>query len=60
MDFLDQLGKDGVELTKRRGKKLVVVDPDVANRLASADAGDHTRCDRESDPTRPEGVISSG
>jgi hypothetical protein len=60
MDFLEELGKDGIEQTKRRGRKLLAVDPDMADRLASADVGDHTRCDRESGPTRPEGVISSG
>ena len=60
MDFLEELGKDGIEQTKCHGRKLLAVDPDMADQLASADAGDHTRCDRGSGPPRPEGVISSG
>lgn len=54
MDFLADMGKDGVELTKRRGKKLVVFDPGVADRLA-----DHARCDRGSADTPSVGVIGS-
>jgi hypothetical protein len=41
MDFLDDLGKDAVELIKRRGRKLVVFDPEAVDRLAN-----HSRCDR--------------
>lgn len=52
MDFLADMGKDGVELTKRRGKKLVVFDPAVADRLV-----DHARCDREIADTPGAGVI---
>ena len=37
--ILEKLGKDDVEQTKRRGKKLVVVDPEAADRY-------HDRCDR--------------
>jgi hypothetical protein len=60
MDFLDRLGKDAVEQVKRRGKKLVVVDPDQADRLSDASGGgtNHARCDQESGPTHPERVIS--
>ncbi|WP_368085900.1 hypothetical protein [Halalkalicoccus paucihalophilus] len=32
MDFLEKLGKDDVEQTKRRGKKLVVIDEEAADR----------------------------
>ncbi|ADJ16634.1 hypothetical protein C497_19419 [Halalkalicoccus jeotgali B3] len=32
MNFLEKLGKDDVEQTKRRGKKLVVVDEEAADR----------------------------
>ncbi|KYH24642.1 hypothetical protein HAPAU_36250 [Halalkalicoccus paucihalophilus] len=38
MDFLDKLGIDEVEQTKRRGKKLVVVAEEAADRY-------HDRCD---------------
>lgn len=31
MDFLANMGKGGVEQIKRRGKKLVVFDPAVAD-----------------------------
>ncbi|WP_245998678.1 hypothetical protein [Halalkalicoccus subterraneus] len=40
MNFLEKLGKDDVEQTKRRGKKLVVVDENAADRY-------HDRCDRD-------------
>lgn len=56
MDFLDDLGKDDVELKKRRGKKLIVVDPKAATRYAAH----HDRCDGENSPTHPERVISTG
>jgi chromosome segregation ATPase len=55
MDFLDDLGKENVQLKKRRGKKLVVVDPEAADRLAN-----HDRCDGGSGPSQPERVIPSG
>lgn len=42
MTFLDELGKDAVQLKKRRGKKLVVVGPEAAARLTH-----HDRCDQE-------------
>lgn len=58
MTFLDELGKGDVELKKRRGRKLVSVDPEVADRLSNASATDHARCDQGSGPTTPEGVIS--
>ncbi|MFC6906931.1 hypothetical protein [Halalkalicoccus tibetensis] len=51
MDFLEKLGKDDVEQTKRRGKKLVVVDEDVANRY-------HDRCDRANEQPPAGGVMS--
>lgn len=54
MGFLADMGKDGVELTKRRGKKLVVCDPVVADRLA-----DHTCCDQGTADTPDAGVIGS-
>ena len=53
MDFLDDLGQDSVELIKRRGKKLIVVDSEVVDRLAN-----HERCDGEIDPATPNAVIS--
>ncbi len=40
MDFLNKLGKDDVEQTKRRSKKLVIVDKNAADAY-------HDRCDRE-------------
>jgi chromosome segregation ATPase len=52
MDFLDDLGKDAVKLIKRRGRKLVVFDPDAADRLAN-----HDRCDRGGGPNLTEDVI---
>jgi hypothetical protein len=54
MDFLDDLGKDAVELIKRRGRKLVVVDPEAADRL---EAANHDRCDRGGGSTTGEDVI---
>lgn len=54
MDFLADLGKDGVELTKRRGRKLVVFDREVADRLAN-----HGRCDRGSADTPRDSVIGT-
>ena len=56
MNFLEDMGKEDVQLKKRRGKKLVVVDPEAATRYAAH----HDRCDGENSPTHPEGVISSG
>ena len=53
MDFLDDLGKEDVRLKKRRGKKLIVVDSEAADRY-------HDRCDRRSESTQLERVISSG
>lgn len=58
MNFLDELGKDAVQLKKRRGKKFVVVDPEAADRLVNAT--DHICCDEGRDPTQPERVIPSG
>lgn len=55
MEFLDQLGKDDVELTKRRGRKLVVFDPTAADQYAAY----HDRCDRGSGPTAGTDVIGS-
>ena len=57
MNFLDELGKDGVQLKKRRGKKFVVVDPAVADRLTNV-AAHHDRCDRGTGDASPETVIS--
>ena len=58
MTFLDELGKDSVEQKKRRGRKLISVDPEAADRLSDASATDHRRCDWGSGPTTPESVIS--
>ena len=55
MNFLDELGKDDVDLIKRRGKKLVVVDPEAADRYA--DAAHHDRCDQGDDSTTRSDVI---
>jgi prefoldin subunit 5 len=52
MDFLDDLGKEGVQQKKRRGKKFIVVDPEAADRLAN-----HDRCDRGGGTTPGEDVI---
>ncbi|KYH24783.1 hypothetical protein HAPAU_31600 [Halalkalicoccus paucihalophilus] len=51
MDFLEKLGKDDVEQTKRRGKKLVVIDEEAADRY-------HDRCDRDLEQPPTEGVMS--
>ena len=51
MDFLEKLGKDDVEQTKRRGKKLVVVDEETADRY-------HDRCDRATEQAPTGGVMS--
>jgi vacuolar-type H+-ATPase subunit I/STV1 len=51
MDFLANLGKDEVEQTKRRGKKLVVVDEEAADRY-------HDRCDRANEQAPAGGVMS--
>ncbi|MFC6907133.1 hypothetical protein ACFQGH_18285 [Halalkalicoccus tibetensis] len=51
MDFLEKLGKDDVEQTKRRGKKLVVVDEEAPDRY-------HDRCDRANDQAPTESVMS--
>ena len=56
MDFLEELGKEDVQLKKRRGQKFVVIDPKAADRYAAY----HERCDRGSGPTQPEDVISTG
>ncbi len=53
MEFLADLGHESVELIKRRGKKLIVVDPEVADRLAH-----HTCCDGEKGPATANGVIA--
>ncbi|WP_336346113.1 hypothetical protein [Halalkalicoccus ordinarius] len=44
MNFLEELGKADVQQTKRRGKNLIVVDPEAATRYATH----HDRCDEES------------
>ncbi|KYH23921.1 hypothetical protein HAPAU_40000 [Halalkalicoccus paucihalophilus] len=49
MNFLSKLGKDDVEQTKRRGKKLVVVDEEAADRY-------HDRCDRDIEQPPPQEV----
>ena len=54
MNFLDELGKQDVQQKKRRGKKLIVVDPAAADRYGAH----HDRCDREGSSTQPESVIS--
>ena len=51
MNFLEKLGKEDVEQTKRRGKKLVVVDPEAADRY-------HDRCDRTNQHAPAQSVIS--
>ena len=56
MNFLEELGKEDVQLKKRRGKKLVVLDPEAATRYATH----HDRCDGGNSPTHADGVISSG
>ena len=51
MNFLKKLGKDDVEQTKRRGKKLVVIDPEAADRY-------HDRCDRGTEQPPAQSVMS--
>ncbi|WP_336346187.1 hypothetical protein [Halalkalicoccus ordinarius] len=51
MNFLEKLGKDDVKQTKRRGKKLVVVDPEAADRY-------HDRCDRANEHVPTKNVMS--
>ncbi|WP_122090398.1 hypothetical protein [Halalkalicoccus subterraneus] len=51
MNFLEKLGKDDVEQTKRRGKKLVVVDEEAADRY-------HDRCDQDIEQPPAGGVMS--
>ena len=48
MDFLDELGKKEVQQKKRRGKKLIIVDPAAADCYGAH----HDRCDR-GDETSP-------
>lgn len=60
MDFLDRLGKDAVDLRKRRGRKLIAVDPEAADRLAVVGSGaNHDRCDRGRGRMPTTDVISS-
>ena len=56
MRFLNELGKEDVQLKKRRGQKFVVIDPQAADRYAAY----HDRCDGESGPTPSKDVISTG
>jgi TolA-binding protein len=58
MNFLAELGKDSVEQKKRRGRKLVSFDPEVADRLTNASAANHTRGDQGTGARTPEPVIS--
>ena len=51
MNFLEKLGKDDVEQTKRRGKKLVVIDEEAADRY-------HDRCDRANEQPPVQSVMS--
>ena len=56
MNFLDELGKEDVQQKKRRGKKLIVVNPEAATRYAAH----HDRCDGETSSTHADSVISRG
>jgi hypothetical protein len=56
MNFLDELGKEGVQQKKRRGKKLILVNPEAAARYGAH----HDRCDGESSSTTDSDVISVG
>ena len=54
MNFLEKLGKNDVEQTKRREKKLIVVDPETADRYLD-------RCDRPNEqPCTERDVLASG
>ena len=55
MDFLDDFGQDDVDLIKRRGRNLIVVEPDAADRLMAC----NDRCDGGSGPA-PSGTVTSG
>jgi hypothetical protein len=57
MNFLDEFGKDGVELKKRRGNKLIAFTPEFVNQL---EAANHSRCDRGTGETPSEAVIPTG
>ena len=54
MDFLDELGKQDIHQKKRRGKKLIVVDPAAADRYGAH----HDRCDRAGETSPSSNVIA--
>ena len=54
MDFLDELGKQDIHQKKRRGKKLIVVDPAAADRYGAH----HDRCDRAGETNPSSNVIA--
>jgi hypothetical protein len=56
MNFLDDLGQEDVQQKKRRGKKLIVVDPAAAERYTSA--GHHNRCDGDESLSTSSNVIA--
>ena len=56
MDFLDTLGKDDVDMVKRRGRNLIVVEPDAADRLMAC----NDRCDGGNGPAPSGTVIQAG
>lgn len=58
MKFLNELGKNTVELKKRRGRKLVMFDPEYADRLTNATAANHGRCDESQRGPPTEDVIT--
>ena len=55
MDFLDDPGKEDVQLKKRRGRKFVVVDPEAATRYLTH----YDRCDGEGGPITSDVIASS-
>lgn len=59
MEFLNRLGRNDVELQKRRGRKLVAIDPDVAERLSTGVETNHDCCDRGGKMDSTESVIGT-
>lgn len=49
--IIDKLAKSDVDQTKRRGKKLVIVDPEAADRY-------YSRCNRETEQPSATSVMS--
>lgn len=55
MEFINDLGKEGTNLVKRRGNKMVSFSKELVRKLERAN---HTRCDRGRNPAPPKDVIT--